>query len=144
MDTSVLEPYILCDICTLIMWHLVMSVYSMSAVENVVTEKYNSLPDCGHIYCEGCIQKWFDTIQHDHKVKYPDSIYDPDYICPMCHNPAFNRPVEVYTMKSLVQTVTTAQGEGSPRSGSRAHGSNANRVGGVDQWDRFFPPTSNE
>ncbi|PBK70548.1 hypothetical protein ARMSODRAFT_974474 [Armillaria solidipes] len=126
IDASVLEPYILCDICTLIMWHPVI------------------LPDCGHVYCEECIQKWFDTIQHNHEVEYPGSIYDLNYTCPMCRDPAFNRPVEVYTMKALVRTVAAAQGERSPRSRGRTYGGNANPVGGIDQWNRFFPLRSDE
>jgi hypothetical protein len=129
----------------------------------------NRLPDCGHVFCQTCLQDWFNTTLAHFSATHPH--YDannpvlhlqafpralqaaayqqaPQYTCPTCRAIVQNRPVEVFALKALVRTVATAVGESSPAKPPAVPNLRAgkNRVQGVQAvvqavgpWDRFFP-----
>jgi hypothetical protein len=66
----------------------------------------------------------------------------PKYTCPMCREPIYKRPVEVYALKSLIRTISAANEaeKGTvPFSDKpfveRRHG----HLVVVDPWDDYFP-----
>lgn len=146
LDTSHVEDQLSCEVCTGRLW----SPYI--------------LPECGHIFCQTCLQDWFNTTlahfltTHPHydvnnPIPYlqpfqhvPQAIVHqqaPQYTCPTCRATVQNRPVEVFTVKALVRTVAAAIGENSPKKPPAAMDIRAgkNRVQGVQTmgpWDGFF------
>ncbi|KAL0072785.1 hypothetical protein AAF712_000548 [Marasmius tenuissimus] len=53
LDISDLEDHISCEICTLKLWTPCI------------------LPDCGHVFCQSCLQDWFSTTLAQHMTTYP-------------------------------------------------------------------------
>ncbi|KAK1225262.1 hypothetical protein PQX77_007788 [Marasmius sp. AFHP31] len=53
LDISDLEDHISCEICTLKLWAPCI------------------LPDCGHVFCQSCLQDWFSTTLAQHMTTYP-------------------------------------------------------------------------
>ncbi|OBZ68374.1 hypothetical protein A0H81_11415 [Grifola frondosa] len=53
---SVMDEHITCQLCASKMW--------IPFVLN-----------CGHVFCQSCLEKWFDTMHMQHMMTYPD--YDP-------------------------------------------------------------------
>lgn len=58
----------------------------------------------------------------------------PQYTCPTCRAPVKSRPTEVFALKSLLRTFTTAMGENSPKKSKPLHKAPADNL-----WDGFFP-----
>ncbi|KAF8070345.1 hypothetical protein FPV67DRAFT_1755391 [Lyophyllum atratum] len=64
----------------------------------------------------------------------------PQYTCPTCREAVKNRPVEDFTLKGLVRTVTAAAGETSPRKHDNSGRAPATALSRRDgPWDGFFP-----
>lgn len=68
----------------------------------------------------------------------PQPIPQPSYNCPSCRAEVKTPPIECFTLKSLVRTVATVQGETNPRKtkGTRNYKTKARQQG---PWDGFFP-----
>ena len=110
---------------------------------------------CGHSFCQGCLQHWFEALLTKSKavnnamLQWPQlpvesqiqavlEAYQPTYTCPACRVPAKERPSEIYSLKRMVEAYAETLGETAPKkvlpgSGSREPAS---------PWDRFFPATS--
>ena len=58
----------------------------------------------------------------------------PQYTCPTCREPVKSRPTEVFALKSLLRTFTTAMGENSPKKNKPLNKAPADHL-----WDGFFP-----
>ncbi|KAJ8518064.1 hypothetical protein ONZ45_g4842 [Pleurotus djamor] len=127
IDPMELEDSVNCEICTGKMW------------------KPYILPECGHSFCESCLQDWFTTSLARHAQTHPGydvnrptapipahmlmmhpqlhqilAMYDqanpqPEYTCPTCRVRVRTRPVEDFALKAIVRTVAQAEGENSPR-----------------------------
>ncbi|KAK0440297.1 hypothetical protein EV421DRAFT_1905443 [Armillaria borealis] len=54
IDPAKLKDDLLCAICKSKMWH--PFIYAIP-----------SLPDCGHIFCEGCIREWFVVTETNYR-----------------------------------------------------------------------------
>jgi hypothetical protein len=151
-------------VCTGRLWspHMLVrcSIFSLS-----LTRGCNRLPDCGHIFCQTCLQDWFNTTlthflathpHYDvnnpmrHLQAFPHALQAaayqqaPQYTCPTCRATVQNRPVEVFALKALVRTVATAAGESSPAKppavmNLRAGKSRVHGVQTIGPWDGFFP-----
>ena len=111
----------------------------------------HSLPECGHAFCQTCLQDWFGSAHAQFMAAHPGynanlplyayhqhQLPRPQYTCPSCREPVKNRPVEDFTLKALVRTLAAATGENSPQ---RKEPEKLRR--GVARpsgpWDGFFP-----
>ena len=125
-----------------------------------LTRRCDRLPECGHIFCQACLQDWFNTTLAHFLATHPD--YDanhpmrhvqafphlahmqiPQYTCPTCRTTVQNRPVEVFALKTLVRTIATAAGESSPAKppavmNLRGRKSRAQGIQAIGPWDGFF------
>lgn len=65
----------------------------------------------------------------------------PLYACPKCREAVKARPIENFSLKSLVRNITTGTGEMSPKKG-KGKTKGAQRKGGPKSddkpWDQFF------
>jgi len=145
LEASHIEDQLNCEICTGRLWlpHI--------------------LPECGHVFCQNCLEEWFDTtlahflaIHPHYNVNLmrhlqgfphmPQAIayQAPQYTCPTCRTAVRNRPVEVFALKALVRTIAAAAGESSPKKSPPVMNTRAgkSRVQGAQTagpWDKFFP-----
>lgn len=138
-----------------------------------------SLPDCGHSFCQPCLQSWFSKTKTEFMATHPQNTPEqlangavlaqliqtiahnsqlvnerhamnmfwhympphPAYTCPTCREPVRSRPTEVFTLKSLVRTISAAAGESSPqKKGSTSRKGKAPAAARGDLWSDFFPP----
>jgi len=161
---SHLEDQLNCEVCTGRLWSPHMSV-SLLYDPSFLTRRSDRLPECGHIFCQTCLQEWFNTTlahflaTHPHydanNPMYhlrafphmpPPAAYQqaPQYTCPTCRATVQNKPVEVFALKALVRTIAAAAGESSPTKPPKVTNlrTGQNRVQGVQitgPWDGFFP-----
>lgn len=63
-----------CEICTGRMWTPYVYVSSFSVKTNPANRYYLScsLPDCGHAFCQNCLQNWFATAQTQFLASHPE------------------------------------------------------------------------
>jgi len=54
LDISKLEDHISCEICTIKLWRPFI------------------LPECGHTFCQSCLEDWFNTTLAQHMVAHPN------------------------------------------------------------------------
>ncbi|EPQ56971.1 hypothetical protein GLOTRDRAFT_137422 [Gloeophyllum trabeum ATCC 11539] len=82
------------------------------------------------------VSKWLNSTLHrdgDRDYEgYPPPL-SPNYPCPVCRAPVKSRPVEVYALKNVAQTLGKAMGETCPREVLPPRGRGR-------EWDAFFPP----
>ncbi|KAK7692894.1 hypothetical protein QCA50_004529 [Cerrena zonata] len=147
-----LDDQLCCEICTLRMW----TPYTLG---------------CGHMFCQTCLQDWFDSILTKHRAEDPNyeasthalthyhemlrnprlaahqrryiednaraiqaSMKQPAFTCPTCRVATKDKPIEIYTLKQVVRTISEAMGESSPKKILPPRGSKE-----IGPWDRFFP-----
>ncbi|KAI0041166.1 hypothetical protein FA95DRAFT_1565669 [Auriscalpium vulgare] len=123
VPVALLEDVVLCEICTAKMWTPFL------------------MPDCGHTFCETCIDDWFTTIRTKHLATNPHLSEQilltlppaerPAYTCPACRTAVRTFPVECFTLKSVVRIVADAVGESSPPKSAPGV-----KQGGI--WGGFF------
>lgn len=159
-----------------------LHVSSLVKLSRMSKQSY-SLPECGHTFCQNCLQDWFSTTLAQHmaanpayNLNHPNNVPEyaqallrathtpltpqnmqhlaavfgnhqvpkPEYNCPACRTPVVNRPVEAFTLKSLVRIVAKTEGEQSPRKeqppvGRKGKGKGKGPVVRTGPWDGFFP-----
>ncbi|KAJ4000604.1 hypothetical protein F5050DRAFT_403758 [Lentinula boryana] len=122
---SEVEDSVTCEVCTMKMW----TPYIL---------------ECGHTYCQSCLQDWFSTTLMQHMAAYPNynpnqsphgaemylpygrhyrymphllgaTVPQPQYTCPSCREQVRNPPVEDFNLKKVVRAVASVQGEASPK-----------------------------
>jgi len=137
LDASHLEDQLSCEVCTGRLW------------------SPHILPECGHIFCQTCLQEWFNTTLAHFLAIHPDyngnnpmrqafphlpaHLQAPEYTCPTCRTIVQNRPVEVFVLKALVRTIATAAGESSPAKPSTVMNLRGkSRAQTIGPWDGFF------
>ncbi|PBK60363.1 hypothetical protein ARMSODRAFT_982374 [Armillaria solidipes] len=55
------------------LFHLaVLPSFNCAIQENTKLNDDLTLPDCGHIFCEGCIQEWFGSTLANYRQEHPD------------------------------------------------------------------------
>jgi len=59
LDPSQLEDSLCCEICTTKMWTPYI------------------LPECGHVFCQGCLTDWFSTTLAQHMTDHPNYVLNP-------------------------------------------------------------------
>ncbi|KAF8621529.1 hypothetical protein AX15_007701 [Amanita polypyramis BW_CC] len=141
LDAGEIEDNTNCGVCALRMWSPCL------------------LPDCGHTFCQSCLQDWFSTTLFKFMADHPEydqnqldlmtqlqaSLVDqlntpgPQYSCPACRKTVHTKPVEVYALKALVRIVASATGEKSPRKDSSFRNGKKGNSTFTGVWDRFFP-----
>ncbi|KAJ7583577.1 hypothetical protein C8J56DRAFT_1055331 [Mycena floridula] len=142
-NVSDLEESVSCEICTLKLWSPFM------------------LTDCGHVFCQTCLEDWFSTIlaQHlavhpnynvNHNVNFPGyqmamfGQQQPKYSCPTCRELVSKRPAEDFVLKNIVRIVGKVEGEESPTkptaAATRSKGKGKRSAIPVNEgpWDKFF------
>jgi hypothetical protein len=133
------------------LWSPHMSV-RCSIILLSLTRRCDRLPECGHIFCQTCLQEWFSTTLAHFLATHPN--YDannpmrhiqafphlPRYTCPTCRTTVQNRPVEVFALKAIVRTIAAAAGESSPaKAPAVMNHRRAQGVQTIGPWDGFFP-----
>jgi hypothetical protein len=98
------------------------------------TSDLPSLPDCGHTFCEGCLQDWFSKTDSEsaallhsfdiNTVNHGAQQYNQPrlgmnfgaipYTCPFCRAEVNSRPTEDFALKAIARAVAAASGETSP------------------------------
>lgn len=109
-DPSAFDDEIYCDHCKKIMWYPCVYVTLTSSVK-IQANPIVSLRECGHIFCQKCLEDWFQVITESYVGKHDG----PMFSCPMCSDPVTKPPVEVIKMKFVVQIVAAALGHLDPR-----------------------------
>lgn len=61
------------------------------------------------------------------------SQHQPQYTCPTCRAAVRRRPVEIFALKELANTLADKTGETKPKKGRKNDGDNSKI------WDGFFP-----
>lgn len=78
---------------------------------------------CGHVYCQDCVHRWFLKQQQDFMLDNPglDGIFDPDgelphpfFSCMGCGGRILLAPAECVPIASLVRAVTSRAEAGIP------------------------------
>ncbi|KAF9467132.1 hypothetical protein BDZ94DRAFT_53921 [Collybia nuda] len=103
LDANGVEEITACEICDTILWSPFL------------------LPNCGHTFCQSCIERWFSQALAKHAAIFPDYDYrrtageqseqisgHPSYTCPKCRTATSVRPVENFFLKTLVRSITSA------------------------------------
>ncbi|KAJ3749221.1 hypothetical protein DFH05DRAFT_1475965 [Lentinula detonsa] len=127
---SEVEDSVTCEVCTMKMW----TPYIL---------------ECGHSYCQSCLQDWFSTTLMQHMAAHPHynpnqpphgaamylaygqhynymphllgaTVPQPQYTCPTCREQVRNPPVEDFNLKNVVRAVASVQGEASPKKAEAA------------------------
>ncbi len=80
-----------CSICTMYMWSPFMYVLSTVADERYALMKDFRFPDCGHVFCQSCIQDLFEITQRNFCQVHPhfhweEHIFMPEEIQDMVIN----------------------------------------------------------
>ncbi|KAJ4468327.1 hypothetical protein J3R30DRAFT_3715271 [Lentinula aciculospora] len=131
MPIANVEDSVTCEVCTMKMW----TPYIL---------------ECGHTYCQSCLQDWFSTTLTQHMAAHPNFSINqpqhpygaemlpahvhyyymhllgltppqPQYTCPICRQQVRNPPVEDFNLKKIVRAVASARGEASPRKEQPGH-----------------------
>lgn len=155
----------MCVICESKMWYPFMCVSLVSVVGMCVVMRFPSLPDCGHIFCEGCIREWFGATLANYQQEHPDfhrntPIRVPDVV----RQALLQTYIERQRFAALTKEITAAAGgpvyscptcrgrattrpvevyqmKSIVRTVGAAMGENSPRkVIGKTDWDFFFPP----
>ncbi|KAF9268798.1 hypothetical protein L218DRAFT_531260 [Marasmius fiardii PR-910] len=149
IDVSELEDFITCEICALKLWTPCI------------------LPDCGHTFCQTCLQDWFSTTLLQHMQTHPHYTPNqrlpaniqhmiaiapqllhqyvgllppqPNYTCPTCRASVKSRPTESFSLKAVVRAVAKVQRESSPRKLTTNRGTGRGTASNDGPWDGFFP-----
>jgi len=69
------------------------------------------------------------------RYRFSQSIPQPVYTCPTCRDVVRNKPVEIFALRSVVETISNAMGETSPKATS-VKGKKPALAG---PWDEIFP-----
>ncbi|OBZ78286.1 hypothetical protein A0H81_02208 [Grifola frondosa] len=91
---SVMDEHITCQLCASKMW--------IPFVLN-----------CGHVFCQSCLEKWFDTMHMQHMMTYPD--YDPQAMISPNYRYALEDPQTPEDVRRMIRLELTVMQESQPR-----------------------------
>jgi len=69
------------------------------------------------------------------RYRFSQSIPQPVYTCPTCRDVVRNKPVEIFALKSIVETISNAMGETSPKATSVK----GEKPASAGPWHEIFP-----
>jgi hypothetical protein len=69
------------------------------------------------------------------RYRFSQSIPQPVYTCPTCRDVVRNKPVEIFALRSVVETISNAMGETSPKATSVK----GKKPASAAPWDEIFP-----
>ncbi|KAK0501948.1 hypothetical protein EDD18DRAFT_1346511 [Armillaria luteobubalina] len=156
-DPMHLEDNVNCELCLLKMWYPFVlpdcgHVFCRKCIQDwfAATQKSHQERHPRHhhdqpVLVPQLIQEVIATnpvIEPQHLTKVLrrlDSLFkEPKYKCPMCRERVRQKPVEVFVMKSIVETMAAVQGQ--DRLSNTGEGARAGNIAEPnDPWDRFFP-----
>ncbi|KAJ3712089.1 hypothetical protein DFJ43DRAFT_1167160 [Lentinula guzmanii] len=143
---SKIEVSVACEVCMIKMW----TPYIL---------------ECGHTYCQSCLQNWFSQTLVQHMTAHPNHnpnqpphgaemhlaygqyyhyMPQPQYTCPTCRKQVRNPPVENFNLKKVVRAVASVQGEASPKKAETGSSQKQGKAKSKalaereDPWSGFF------
>jgi hypothetical protein len=69
------------------------------------------------------------------QYRISQSMPQPVYTCPTCRGVVRNKPVEIFALKSVVETISNAMGETIPK----AKSVKSNKTGSAEPWHGILP-----
>jgi len=74
-----------------------------------LSQPFATVP-CGHVACYHCLKKWFErtvTSDQSHISEPGPSLLQLKKTCPSCRAVLISRPVEMYTLKAIIEVIAT-------------------------------------